>query len=44
MGKIIRSFEPKIEETYTLSGVPKGTYWLVIQTDGGLLKRPLVVK
>jgi hypothetical protein len=43
-GKIIRSFEPKIEETHSLSGVPKGTYWLVIRTDGGLLKQPLVVQ
>jgi hypothetical protein len=43
-GKIIRSFEPQLDENHSLSGVPKGTYWLVIRTDGGLLKQPLVVQ
>ncbi|MEY3928112.1 MAG: hypothetical protein RJA97_1119 [Bacteroidota bacterium] len=43
-GKIIQSFDGRVEGPQSLSGVPKGTYWLVIKTDAGILKQPLVVQ
>jgi hypothetical protein len=43
-GKIIQSFDVLIEGPHSLNGVPKGPYWIVIRTDAGLLKQPLVVQ
>lgn len=43
-GKVIQSFDVLIEGPHSLNGVPKGPYWIVIRTDAGLLKQPLVVQ
>jgi hypothetical protein len=43
-GKMVASFDPQAEGPYSLAGVPKGTYWLVIQSVQGLLKQPLVIQ
>ena len=43
-GTVIQSFDVRVEGPHSLNGVPKGTYWVVIRTDAGLLKQPLVIQ